>query len=299
MQRSIPGSVTISLARRVTGWALWRPLWWPRLRRNRMGMAGLILAGVLTLVAILAPVLSPADPYEVHLGERLRPPSLAHPAGTDDLGRDQLARILYGSRVSLLVGFLSPTISGIIGVAMGALAGYFGGRIDSLIMRLCDVLFAIPDLLLAIAVVFVLGPGLQNVFIALAAVGWAGLARIVRGEVLSRRNLEYVEAARAAGASELAILFRHVLPNSLAPVIVWFTLSIPGAIMAEAGLSFLGLGVQPPVPSWGQMISFGRGYLRSAPWLSVLPGFALGLTVLAFNLLGDAVRDAVDPRLKP
>lgn len=298
MRPSIHASGTTRRAAGLRVAAAVQPAWWLRLRRNSLGMAGLAIALFLVAASLLAPALAPADPYEVHLRERLQPPSWLHPAGTDDLGRDHWSRILYGGRVSLLVGFVSPLISGIIGVTMGALAGYFGGTLDAMVMRLCDILFAIPDLLLAIAIVFVLGPGLQNVFVALAAVGWAGLARLVRAEVLSRRTLEFVDAARAAGASELSILFRHVLPNSMAPAIVWFTLSIPGAIMAEAGLSFLGLGVQPPVPSWGQMISFGRAYLRSAPWLSVLPGLALALTVLAFNLLGDAVRDAVDPRLK-
>ncbi len=271
---------------------------WKRLKRNRPAMAGLVVIILLMLMAVFAPYLAPYDPYKQCLDDQLRPPSRKYPLGTDDLGRDIASRIIYGSRISLTVGFVAEGITLVIGVTLGAISGYFGGGVDNLIMRLTDMMFAFPDLLFAIAIMFVLGPGIYNVFIALALVGWAGMARLVRGQVLAVREREFVEAARAVGDRDLRIIARHVLPNCLAPVIVSATLGIPGAIMAEAGLSFLGLGAQPPSPSWGGMIAIGKGYLRFAPWFSVYPGLAIMITVLAFNLFGDGLRDALDPRLR-
>lgn len=279
---------------------------WRRLRRNRPAMAGLVYIVILVLVAIFAPVLAPADPYEQELLSRLAPvgaPSDITRTGTfilgaDHLGRDILSRIIYGSRISLAVGLISEFIVTVIGVTVGLLAGYYGGWFDSLVMRLCDILFAFPDLLFCIGIMFALGPGLLNIYIALSVVGWAGMARLVRGQVLVLKETEYVEAARAQAVSDLRIMFRHILPGCLAPVIVSITLGIPGAIMGEASLSFLGLGAQPPTASWGSMIYDARAYLRTHPLFSVWPGIAIMLTVFAFNLFGDGLRDALDPRMK-
>lgn len=271
---------------------------WRRLLRNKMAVVGLVLIVVLTLLAIFAGTVSPYDPYKQSFRERLQSPSAAHLLGTDELGRDMLSRLIYGARISLSVGLISQVISVVIGIIVGAVAGYFGGRVDNYLMRLTDMMFAFPDLLFAMGIMFALGPGLINLFIALGIVGWAGVARLVRGQVLSIREREYIEAARSIGESDFRIIMRHVLPNCLAPIIVSVTLGIPGAIMAEAGLSFLGLGAQPPLSSWGQMIAFGKAWMRSAPWLSIYPGLAIMITVLAFNLFGDGLRDALDPRLK-
>ncbi len=271
---------------------------WRRLLRNKMAVVGLILIVVLTLLAIFAGTVSPYDPYQLSFREKLQPPSAAHLLGTDELGRDMLSRLIYGARISLSVGLISQVIAVVIGIIVGAVAGYFGGRLDNYLMRLTDMMFAFPDLLFAMGIMFALGPGLINLFIALGIVGWAGMARLVRGQVLSIREREFIEAARAIGESDFRIIMRHVLPNCMAPIIISVTLGIPGAIMAEAGLSFLGLGAQPPLSSWGQMIAFGKAWMRSAPWLSVYPGLAIMVTVLAFNLFGDGLRDALDPRLK-
>ena len=208
------------------------------------------------------------------------------------------SRVIYGARVSLLVGFVAEAIVLVIGVTMGALAGYYGGRVDRIIMRTVDVLFAFPDLLFAIAIMFALGRGLLNLFIALSVVGWAGMARLTRSQVLALKEREFVEGARAAGARDAHIIFRHILPNALGPIIVAVTLGIPGAIMSEASLSYIGLGVQPPTATWGSMIYEGKSYLKHAPWMSLAPGAMIMLTVLAFNLLGDGLRDALDPRTK-
>jgi peptide/nickel transport system permease protein/oligopeptide transport system permease protein len=279
---------------------------WRRLRRNRLAMAGLVYIVILVLVAIFAPALAPADPYKQELLSRLAPmgaPSQITRTGTfilgaDHLGRDILSRIIYGSRISLAVGLISEFIVTVIGVTVGLVAGYYGGWFDSLVMRVCDILFAFPDLLFCIGIMFALGPGLLNIFIALSVVGWAGMARLVRGQVLALKEAEYVEAARAQAVSDLRIMFRHILPGCLAPVIVSITLGIPGAIMGEASLSFLGLGAQPPTASWGSMIYDARAYLRTHPLFSVWPGIAIMLTVFAFNLFGDGLRDALDPRMK-
>lgn len=271
---------------------------WRRLRRNKAAMAGLVGLIILVLVAIFAPVIAPYDPNVQILEEKLQGPSAKHLLGTDDLGRDILSRIVYGARISLSVGLISEGISVAIGVVLGAIAGYYGGRVDMIIMRLTDIMFAFPDLLFMLGIMFVLGPGLYNVFIALGIVGWAGVARLVRGQVLQIKEMEYVEAARAQGASDWRIIFHHILPNCLAPIIVVITLGIPGAIMSEASLSFLGLGAQPPTPSWGSMIFLARSFIRYQPHMSIFPGVAIMLTVLSFNLFGDGLRDALDPKMK-
>jgi peptide/nickel transport system permease protein len=257
------------------------------------------LGTAIVLIAILAaaagPSLVPFDPASQELALRLEGPSGAHWFGLDELGRDILARVLSGARVSLLVGLVVVGVSATIGVAMGSVAGYFGGRIDEAISRLIDILLAFPGLLLAIAMVAVLGPRLTNVVLALSLIGWVGYARLVRGQVLRARELEFVQAARALGATTPRILVRHIIPTTLPAVTVQATLGMGGAILAEAALSFLGLGVQPPTPSWGTMLNYGRGHLLDAPHLTVFPGIAIAILVLGFNFLGDGLRDVLDP----
>lgn len=269
-----------------------------RLLRNFAFTSGLLLTVVLLIMALLAPVLSPADPYEQDTSRRLEAPSKDHPLGLDDLGRDVLSRILYGARVSLRVGFSVVILASIIGVTLGAIAGYFGGAADLIIMRLCDILLAFPGILLAIALVAVLGPNLNNVILALATIGWVGYARLVRGQVLKVREMEYVTAAKALGAKSPRVIVLHVLPNVINPVIVMATLGLAGAILAEAALSFLGLGVQPPIPSWGAMLTAGRRYLGLANHLAIFPGAAIMLAVMGLNFLGDGLIDALDPKYR-
>jgi ABC-type dipeptide/oligopeptide/nickel transport system permease subunit len=280
---------------------------WARFRRHRLARAGLVVIVVLALVAALAPLVAPLDPNAQDLFKRLAPPGTpvaprlgggVYWLGTDHLGRDLLSRVIWGARVSLAVGLVAQAVVLLIGVPLGAVAGYFGGRAETAIMRTADVMFAFPDLLFAMGIMFAIGPSLVGLFVALGCVGWAGMARLVRGQVLQLKEREYVEAARAAGAPPLWIIARHLLPNALGPIIVAATLGIPGAILSEAALSFLGLGVQPPDPTWGGMIDEGRDYLLHAPLLSVVPGAAIMLTVLAFNLVGDGLRDALDPRTR-
>jgi len=271
---------------------------WARLRRDTRARIGLIVVALLLLVALFAPFLARHDPIRVDLLRQLQPPSGEHWMGTDVQGRDVWARLVYGARISLAVGLISQSIALAIGLTLGLIAGYYGRWIDDLVMRLADVTLAFPTLLLLIAMVAALQPSLFVVFVTVGLVGWAGMARLVRGQVLVVRQLEYVHAARALGTRDRRIIVRHVLPNVLAPVIIASTLGMAGAIMAEAALSFLGLGVQPPTPSWGAMIADGRdlSQLRTSPWTSLFPGLAIGVTVLGFNLLGDALRDAMDPR---
>ena len=259
----------------------------------RFGMV--IVLGALG-AAILGPWLVPYDPAVQELPLRLSGPSAAHPFGLDELGRDVLSRILSGARVSLLVGIVVVSISASVGLFLGSLAGYFGGVVDDVISRATDVLLAFPGLLLAIALVAVLGPSLTNVVLALSVIGWVGYARLVRGQVLRTRELEYVHAARALGAGVPRVLWRHVVPSTIPALVVQATLGMAGAIIAEASLSFLGLGVQPPTPSWGTMINGGRAHLLDAPHLTVFPGIAIALVVLGFNFLGDGLRDVLDPR---
>jgi peptide/nickel transport system permease protein len=247
------------------------------------------------LAALAGPWLVPFDPAAQELALRLEGPTGAHWFGLDELGRDILARILSGARISLMVGVVVVGVSSTIGIILGSIAGYFGGRIDELISRVIDILLAFPGLLLAIALVAVLGPSLTNVVLALSLIGWVGYARLVRGQVLRAREFEFVQAARALGASTPRILAWHVIPTTLPAVSVQATLGMGGAILAEAALSFLGLGVQPPTPSWGTMLSYGKGHLLDAPHLTIFPGIAIAILVLGFNFLGDGLRDRLDP----
>jgi peptide/nickel transport system permease protein len=259
----------------------------------RLGIAIVLIAIV---AAVLGPWVSPFDPAMQVLPARLGGPSWIHPFGLDELGRDILSRILAGARISLLVGLAVVSISAVAGTLAGSVAGYFGGIVDDAISRVIDIMMAFPGILLAIALVAVLGPSLTNVVLALSIIGWVGYARLVRGQVLRAREFEFVQAARALGASAPRILLRHILPVALPAVIVQATLGMAGAIIAEASLSFLGLGVQPPTPSWGTMLNGGRAHLLDAPHLTVFPGLAIALLVLGFNFLGDGLRDAVDPK---
>jgi peptide/nickel transport system permease protein len=259
----------------------------------RTGAAIVILAA---LAALIGPALTPFDPAVQDLALRLAGPSSGHLFGLDELGRDILARVLAGARISFLVGLTVVSVSASVGTVLGAVAGYFGGVIDDVISRCIDVLLAFPGLLLAIALVAVLGPSLGNVLFALTIIGWVGYARLVRGQVLRAREFEDVQAARAAGARTVRILWRHVIPTALPAVVVQATLGMAGAIIGEAALSFLGLGVQPPTPSWGTMLNGGRAHLLDAPHLTIFPGLAIALLVLGFNFLGDGLRDVADPK---
>jgi peptide/nickel transport system permease protein len=269
-----------------------------RLRRNPGAVAGLLIALFFIAISAMAPWLTDHDPVAVQFEERFAPPSLRHPLGTDSFGRDLLSRVLYGGRLSLSVGLIAIAISDAIGIPLGLLTGYRGGRFDDVVMRLVDLWLAFPGLLLAIAIVAVLGPGLQNVMIAIGIGGIPGLVRLVRGQVLQVRALEFVDAARATGGGDAHIIRTHIFPNVLAPIVVLTTLRLAGAILSGVGLSFLGLGAQPPTPEWGAIVAEGRSYLREAWWVSTLPGVAIFLTVMGFNLLGDGLRDAFDPRLR-
>jgi peptide/nickel transport system permease protein len=265
----------------------------------RMSSVGAVIVGVAVLAAVIGPVVAPFDTASQDLPLRLTGPSLRHWFGLDELGRDILSRVLAGARISLLVGLVVVSISSAVGILVGAIAGYFGGRVDEALSRIIDVLLAFPGLLLAIAMVAVLGPSLSNVVIALSLIGWVGYARLVRGQVLRARELEFVQAARALGARTPRVLLRHVIPTALPAVSVQATLGMGGAILAEASLSFLGLGVQPPTPSWGTMLNYGRIHLLDAPHLTIFPGLAIAVLVLGFNFLGDGLRDALDPKAAP
>lgn len=267
-------------------------------RKNHMAMLGLLFVIILVLLAVFAPWISPHDPYRVALDEQLLPASSTYWLGTDNFGRDTLTRILYGARVSLVVGTVPSLISLIIGAFMGILSGYLGGRTDFVVMRLADMMISFPSLLLAMVVMYTLGANLLNIFIALALVGWASVARVVRAQTLALKGKEFIEAARANGASRATIMFRHIFPNVVPTLIVLFSLSIPDAIMWESSLSFLGVGVQPPGASWGLLVAKGKEYLFQAPLVAIAPGLAILLTVLAFNFIGDGLRDALDPSMK-
>lgn len=270
-----------------------------QLGRDKAALLGAAFLIAVALISLLAPFISPYDPIETNLSQRLLPPgSPGHALGTDDLGRDVLSRLIWGGRVSLLVGFAAVLWAMLFGVVVGLVAGFYGGWLDSLAMRIIDILMAFPAILLAIAIVASLGPGLFNTMMAVAIVGIPYYARIVRGSVLSLRGQDFVHAARVVGASNWRIISRHILPNSLAPLIVAATLDVGWMIMAAAGMSFLGLGAQPPMAEWGVMLSEGRKFIRNAPHVSIFPGSAIFLVVLALNLLGDGLRDALDPRLR-
>lgn len=290
------GGQNLALARRGAR-GLWRDAA-GRLRRDKGALAGLAAIALLVLVALLAPVVAPHPPNDQSFRLKLEAPSAEYLFGTDEFGRDIFSRVLYGSRIALRVGLLPVVVALVFGVALGLVAGYYGGTVDQTIMRLIDVLLAFPWLLLAIGIMAILGPGINNVIIAVAIVYIPAFARIVRGSVLSIKAKEYVEAARAIGHPDWRIMSRHVLANAWAPIIVQATLSVGQAIIYAAGLSFIGLGTQPPDADWGVMLASGREYLRDGPWLGIFPGLAILVTVLAFNLLGDGLRDALDPRLR-
>jgi peptide/nickel transport system permease protein len=271
---------------------------WRVLRRSKLAFVGVVIITVLVIVALFGPSLAPYDPNDLNVRQRTLSPSFDHPFGTDDRGRDVLSRVLYGARVSLKVGLIAVGISATIGTLLGAISGYFGGWTDEIIMRATDVMFAFPGILLAIAIVAVLGPSVTNAMIALGIVYTPIFARITRAAVLAVREDVFVDAARSVGAGPARIIGRHIMPNVLAPVIVETTLSLAFAILAEAALSFLGLGTPPPAPSWGRMLSEGRDYMQDAPWMGLFPGLAIVVTVMGFNFLGDGLRDALDSRLK-
>jgi peptide/nickel transport system permease protein len=271
---------------------------WARLRRSPGAMIGLVLIVSLLFAALTADVIASQGIDDQDLRKGLFPPGGEFPLGTDEFGRDMLSRIIHGSRISLQVGIIATVISAAVGVGLGVIAGYFGGRIDYVIQGMVDISWAFPTVLFALFLIAVLGPGLTNVMISVGLGYWGGYARVVRGQVLSLREWEFIIAARAIGASDLRIMFRHIMPNIVAPVIVMSTLMMADAILIEATLSFLGMGAQPPIPSWGSILSSGRAYLRLAPWVTIFPGVAIMLIVLGFNLLGDGLRDALDPRLR-
>jgi peptide/nickel transport system permease protein len=269
-----------------------------RFVRSRTGLAGAIVLVVVVLAAIFAGQVSPYNPTRQDFRVERQAPNPEHLMGTDEFGRDVLSRVIWGARASLQAGAVAASIALGVGLLLGMLAAYYGGRLDNLLMRLMDVILAFPYILLAIAVVAILGPGLQNAMIAIGIVYVPHYARVVRGSVLSIRARDYVDAARALGASDNRVMWQHVLPNALAPLIVQTTLNVGTAIIDTAGLSFLGLGTQPPTPDWGNMLSAGRNYVIDSPWIATFPGLAILVTVLAFNLMGDALRDAFDPRLR-
>lgn len=269
---------------------------WRRFLRNRLAVVGLAIVVAVILVAILAPWLAPYDPLKQNYDDLLQPPSKAHPMGTDALGRDLFSRVIYGSRYALMIGVAVVLLELAVGASLGFVAGYFGGPLDSVIMRLVDMVLAIPTLVLAMAIAGAFGGGLWVMIVAIAVAGWGQFARLVRAQVLALKEVAFVEAARALGASHLRIILRHLLPNSMGPVLVYTTLYIPAAILWSASLSFLGLGAQPPTPEWGAIIADGRGFISFAWWISTFPGLAIMLTTLGFNFLGDGLRDALDPK---
>ncbi len=269
---------------------------WRHLRRNRLAMVGLAMLAIFVLAAIFAPFITPYDPIKVNFGSAYQAPSSEHLLGADWLGRDNFSRILYGARISLLIGFISVAIGLVIGVPVGALSGYYGGKFDLLIQRIIDIMIAFPGILLAIVVVTILGVGVENVMIAVGIASVPIYTRLVRGSVLSAKEQGYVAAARALGIGDVRIIIRHIMPNSLGPIIVQSTFQIATAILWAAGLGFLGLGAQAPDPEWGRMLSDGRQYIRTAHHLTTYPGLAIFFMVLGFNLIGDGMRDALDPR---
>ena len=266
------------------------------LLRHRSGMVGLIIIFVMGLIALFAPILAPYDPLEMHAQDRFHPPSATYPFGTDEFGRDILSRVLVGSRVAFTVGMVSVGVATLVGVTVGLIAGYAQGKFDAVIMRIFDALLAFPAILLAIVILAVLGPGSLNAILAIAIVTTPAFARLTRANVLVEKNKDYVEAARAIGSKPNRIIFRNIFPNTVSTILVLITVSLAAAVLLESALSFLGLGTPLPAPSWGSMLSIGRGYLAFAPWYSIFPGLAITLLVMGFYLLGDGLRDALDPR---
>ena len=275
----------------------WKDVW-IRLRRNKLAMVGMVIAVLLALMAIFAPVISPYDHQVQDVAHRLQMHSAQHLMGTDNMGRDILSRLIYGGRISLLVSLLAVIVSLVIGGLLGAVSGYMGGMVDSIIMRIMDILMAIPGILMAVCISAALGGGVWQTALAIAVAGIAGVCRLVRGQTLTLRNQEYIEAARASGSGTLRILLSNIIPNCLAPIIVNTTMSIGGNIMMISALSFVGLGVQPPIPEWGAILNSGREYVSTFWPLITFPGIAIALTMFGFNVFGDGLRDALDPKLK-
>lgn len=268
-----------------------------RFSRNKLSVLGTITILLLIMVAALAPFLAPYDPTSIDVHHVLSPPNLKHPLGTDELGRDLLSRIIWGSRISLKVGFVAVGISVLIGIVIGALAGFYGGLIDATLMRFVDIMLAFPTFFLILAVISILEQNIFTIMVVIGITSWMDVARLVRAEFLSLKEKDFVSAARAVGASDKRLIFKHILPNALSPVFVAATFGVAGAILIESGLSFLGLGVQPPDPSWGNILTAGKDNIEVAWWLSFFPGFAILITVLSYNLVGEGLRDALDPRL--
>ena len=272
-------------------------IFWQRFKRNKLAVTGGIMVLALFFAGALAPVVSPFNPNDIDRKHILEPPGISHPLGTDDLGRDVLSRMLYGSRISLSVGFIAVGIATVIGVIIGAVSGYYGRWTDRIIMRVIDIMLSIPTFFLILAVIAFVGPSIWNIMIIIGLTSWMGVARLVRAEFLSLKEREFVLAAKALGASNMRIIFKHIMINSMAPVFVSAVLGVASAILVESALSFLGLGVQPPTPSWGNILTLGKDNIEIAWWLSVFPGLAILITVLVYNLVGEGLRDALDPRL--
>ena len=273
-------------------------IFWPRFRRNRFAVTGGYIVLLLFAVSLLAPLLAPWDPSAINAWAVLSPPSPQHWFGTDELGRDVFSRVLFGARISLKVGFVAVGIAVAIGTVTGLLAGYYGRWVDTILMRFVDIMLCFPAFFLILAVITFLRPSIWYIMVIIGLTGWMGVARLVRAETLSIREMDYITAARCIGCSDRRIIFRHILPNVASPVLVSATLGVAGAILTESALSFLGLGVQPPTPSWGNILTSGKDYIEFAWWLSLFPGLAILITVLAYNLLGEGIRDALDPRVK-
>ncbi len=272
-------------------------IYWKRFRANRFAVAGGIVVLALFIISLLAPYITPYAPSNIDAYHVLLPPSAEHWMGTDELGRDVFTRVIYGARISLLVGFVAVGIYIAIGTLIGLLSGFYGGWVDSALMRFVDIMLCFPTFFLILAVIAMIGPSIWLIMIVIGVTNWMGVARLVRAEVLSIRERDFVLAARAIGASDVRVIFRHILPNAMGPVLVAATLGVAGAILTESALSFLGIGVQPPTPSWGNILTSGKDYIEFAWWLSLYPGLAILVTVLAYNLLGEGIRDAIDPRL--
>jgi len=271
---------------------------WKRFRKNKLGMAGLVMVALMFFISFLAPILSPYAPDHINTDAVLLPPSWDHPFGTDTLGRDVLSRMIFGARVSLKVGFVAVGIATIIGVILGAIAGYYSGWTDTIIMRLVDIMLCFPSFFLILAVIAFLEPSIWNIMIVIGFTSWMGVARLIRAEFLSLRERDFVTAARATGAGDRRIIFSHILPNAIAPALVSATLGVASAILVESALSFLGLGVQPPDPSWGNILTEGKDNIEIAWWLSLYPGLAILFTVLAYNLLGEGIQSALNPKFR-
>ncbi len=271
---------------------------WSRFKKNKLALGGSIIVVLFFVVSIFAPLLSPHDPGEINLQNVLAPPSVDNPLGTDELGRDVLSRMVWGSRISLKVGFVSTGIAILIGIVLGAVAGYYGRWVDSLIMRTVDIMLCFPTFFLILAVIAFLEPSIWNIMAIIGLTGWMGITRLVRADFISLKERDFVQAARAIGAGDMRIIFIHILPNAMASVLVAATFGVAGAILTESALSFLGIGVQPPTPSWGNILTAGKDNIDIAWWLSFFPGLAILLTVLGYNLLGEGIRDSLDPRLR-